>query len=53
MTGIEAVTVTADGVSNADITDIYDLNGRRRDALQPGVNIVRMSNGTTKKVVAK
>ena len=51
VTGIEAVT--AEGVSNADITDIYDLNGRRRDTLQPGINIVKMSNGTTKKVVAK
>ena len=51
MTGIEAVA--AEGVSNADITDIYDLNGRRRDALQPGINIVKMSDGTTKKVVAK
>ena len=51
VTGIE--TVAAEGVSNADITNIYDLNGRRRDALQPGVNIVKMSDGTTKKVVAK
>ena len=51
VTGIEAVA--AEGVSNAEITAIYDLNGRRRDALQPGINIVKMSNGTTKKVVAK
>ena len=51
VTGIEAVA--AENVSNADITAIYDLNGRRRDALQPGVNIVKMSDGTTKKVVAK
>jgi len=51
VTGIEAVA--ADGVSNADITDIYDLNGRRRDALQPGVNIVKMSDGTTRKVIKR
>ena len=51
VTAIEAVA--AEGVSNADITAIYDLNGRRRDALQPGINIVKMSDGTTKKVVAK
>ncbi len=51
VTGIEAVA--AESVSNAEITDIYDLNGRRRDALQPGINIVKMSDGTTKKVVAK
>ena len=51
MTGIEAVA--AEGVSNAEITDIYDLNGRRRDALQPGVNIVKMSDGTTRKVIKR
>ena len=51
MTGIEAVT--AEGVSNADITDIYDLNGRHRDALQPGVNIVKMSDGTKRKVIKR
>ncbi len=51
VTGIEAVA--AESVGKADITDIYDLNGRRRDALQSGVNIVKMSDGTTKKVVAK
>ena len=51
VTGIEAVT--AESVSNADITDIYDLNGRRRDTLQPGVNIVKMSDGTTRKVIKR
>ena len=51
VTGIE--TVAAESMSNADITDIYDLNGRRRDALQPGVNIVKMSDGTTQKVIKR
>ena len=51
VTGIEAVA--AEGVSNVDITDIYDLNGRRRDTLQPGVNIVKMSDGTTRKVIKR
>ena len=51
VTGIE--TVAAEGVGNADITAIYDLNGRRRDALQPGVNIVKMSDGTTRKVIKR
>jgi len=51
MTGIE--TVAAEGVSNADITDIYDLNGRRRTTIQPGVNIVKMSDGTTRKVIKR
>ena len=51
MTGIEAVA--AESMGNAVITDIYDLNGRRRDALQPGVNIVKMSDGTTRKVIKR
>lgn len=51
VTGIEAVA--AEGVSNADITDIYDLNGRRRTTIQPGVNIVKMSDGTTRKVIKR
>ena len=51
MTGIEAVN--AEGMGNADITAIYDLNGRRRDTLQPGVNIVKMSDGTTRKVIKR
>ena len=51
VTAIEAVA--AESVGNADITDIYDLNGRRRDALQPGVNIVKMSDGTTRKVIKR
>ena len=51
VTGIEAVA--AESVGNAEITEIYDLNGRRRTTIQPGINIVKMSDGTTKKVVAK
>ena len=51
VTGIE--TVAVESVGNADITAIYDLNGRRRDALQPGVNIVKMSDGTTRKVIKR
>ena len=51
VTAIEAVA--AESVSDTDITNIYDLNGRRRDALQPGVNIVKMSDGTTQKVIKR
>ena len=32
---------------------IYSLNGKKLNKLQKGLNIVRMSNGTTKKVVVK
>ena len=33
--------------------EYYDINGRRIPSLQDGVNIVRMPDGTTKKVVIK
>lgn len=43
-----------DGISTlqADQTPftIYDLNGRRLPALQHGINIVRMADGSTKKI---
>ena len=32
---------------------IYDIQGRQLDELQPGVNIVRYSNGTVRKVLVK
>ena len=51
VTGIEAVA--AESMSNAEITAIYDLNGRRRTTIQPGVNIVTMSDGTTRKVIKR
>ena len=31
----------------------YDVMGRQHDSLQPGINIVKMSNGTAKKVLVK
>ena len=46
-TGIAGVTVD----SKAEVIGIYDLNGRQLDEMQKGVNILRMSDGSTKKVV--
>lgn len=40
---------TAD--SDAEILDIFDLRGIRHSKLQPGMNIVKMSNGKTKKIL--
>ena len=37
----------------AKVVDAYQLNGQKRSGLQRGLNIVRMSDGTTKKVVVK
>jgi hypothetical protein len=33
--------------------DVYDPNGRRLSALQKGLNIIRMKDGTTRKVMIK
>ncbi len=38
---------------DARIVDVYKLNGQRSDDVRRGVNIIRMSDGTTRKVVVK
>ena len=35
------------------VVDVYDFNGKRLSGQQPGINILRMSDGTTRKVVVK
>jgi len=51
ITGI--VDVDNDGVKGATATAIYDLNGVRLNTMKSGVNIVRYSDGTVKKVMKK
>lgn len=48
-TGIEK-PATAD---NATVSEIYSINGVRNAQLTKGINIVKMSNGTVKKVIVK
>ena len=48
-TGIEGVIMNAD----AEVTDVFDAEGRQLNEMQPGVNILRMSDGTTRKVIKK
>ena len=38
---------------DAKVVDAYQLNGLKRNGVQHGLNIVRMSDGTTRKVVVK
>ncbi len=38
---------------NATVISIHDINGRRLSTMQKGINIIRLSNGTTKKVIKK
>lgn len=42
-----------DDTLRIDDAVIYDLEGRRHDTLQPGLNVVRTSDGRTIKVVVK
>ncbi len=48
-TGIDGV----DDAESAKVVAVFGVDGRRLDALQNGINIVKMSNGTTKKVFVK
>ena len=47
----------ADGIrstnSDAWTSEVYDLSGRRQNAPQRGLNIIRMSDGSTRKVMVK
>lgn len=53
------VPITSSGIieptamQQPTIVECYDLSGRRTSQLQRGVNIIKMSDGTTKKVVVK
>lgn len=45
--------ITMDDGSKQEIVATYDLNGRKTTGLQRGMNIVKMKNGDTRKVVIK
>ena len=48
-TGVATATTEA----NANIQAIYSTDGKRLNELQSGLNIVRMSNGITQKILRK
>jgi hypothetical protein len=50
-TGIEGVKEDAGNSKPATVVACYDINGKRLSQPQKGLNILRMSDGTTKKVV--
>lgn len=52
ITGIHPV-VDIDGEFLSSVTAIYNANGQRLPELQHGINIVKYSNGTTKKFFVK
>jgi len=45
--------IEADTEKEAEIDGIYDLNGTKKQSMQRGLNIIRMSDGTTRKVMVK
>ncbi len=45
--------VSTDASANATLEGVYSVNGVRQNSLQKGVNILRMSDGTTRKVIVK
>lgn len=45
--------IEANTEKEAEIDGIYDLNGTKKQSMQRGLNIIRMSDGTTKKVMVK
>lgn len=47
------ISNTSDNLKNAEITSIYSANGIRKAQLTKGINIVKMSNGTVKKILVK
>lgn len=59
-TGVVFANINATGIEGVLMNDadlkvegIFDAQGRQVDELQQGVNIIRMSDGTTKKVIKK
>ncbi len=48
-TAIEGTKTDAD----ATVTAIYGISGERRNALSSGVNVVKMSDGSVKKIIVK
>ncbi len=40
-------------IENSAVEYIYDLSGRSQQRMQKGINIIRMSNGTVRKVLVK
>lgn len=51
--GFTFVDTISDIIADDATSQIYTLDGKQVDTLQKGVNIIRMKNGTTKKVYVK
>ena len=47
--GVEELLLSGDVVP----VEYYDIMGRKHDSMQPGINIVKMSDGSARKVLVK
>ncbi len=47
--GVDEIVTDPDAVP----VEYYDIMGRRHDSMQPGINIVKMSDGSSRKVLVK
>jgi len=53
---VDYETAGIDGIetdANAEVIGIFDAQGRQLNEMQPGLNIIRMSDGTSRKVMVK
>lgn len=49
----DIATIEQDDIKDFEIVATYDLNGRKTTGLQCGMNIVKLGNGKTKKVLVR
>ena len=49
----DAVSVGISAIEEEDSWQVYDIRGIRLSRLQPGINIIRMDDGTVRKVMMK
>lgn len=50
-TGI--ASVEQEDIKDREIKETYDINGRKTTGLQRGINFIKMSDGTKRKIVVK
>ena len=51
--GSDPAAVESITVSKNEIADVYTLDGKRIDSIQKGLNIIKMKDGTTRKIIVR
>lgn len=52
-TAVETLEDATYNMTNNAVVGIYDINGVQQESMKPGINIVRMADGTTRKIFIK